>query len=33
MGKMPLEVELLNENNEVMDRMVRNSNGDFSHSV
>ena len=33
MGKMPLEVELLNENNEVMDRMVRNSKGDFSHSV
>ena len=33
MGKRPLEVELLNENNEVMDRMVRNSNGDFSPSV
>jgi NAD-reducing hydrogenase large subunit len=33
MGKMPLEVELLSQNNEVMDRMVRNSKGDFSHSV
>jgi len=30
---MPLEVELLSQNNEVMDRMVRNSKGDFSHSV